>query len=411
MSLKKIIILLVSLLITLLLAELLLSRFFPQKTYATLLKNNNNCFKPSPFAVFELKPNCTLKFQNYDTNESFDVKINSLGYRGDEFPLAKNLSEKRILLEGDSFILGFGVKDNEIISYDLEQLLKNDKSNTFQNTKVINAGYAGGFGPDGYYLHLKNKGIKLGPDLVVFSVFVYNDFSDIENSEWIGMSEFGEPKKVVSKTVRVDDEGYLLPLTTPLIYRLPYLRESHLAILIANALRKIPPRLQYVYDKIRFKIKPPTMPTSEASDSGFLGAHTGSCLYSLKCHRKTMHLFSDLMTVVKASKTFSNREYIDGRPHFVVLIIPADFQIYKDSITKYKDDAGIPYDAAVISDPNPQKRLKQMLDAEKIPYLDLLPAFRTLGKRAYFEEDGHWNALGHKIAAEELAKWITTNYK
>lgn len=411
MSLKKILIPLASLFIILLLLEIFISRFFPQKTYTLAFKDNNNCYRESPFAAFELKPNCLMKFRNFDTNEVFETKINSLGLRGDEFDPTKRQGEKRILLSGDSFILGFGVKDSELVSTQLFEILKASNSSSLNNAKVINAGYAGGFGPDGYFLYLKNKGDRLQPNLVVFSIFVYNDFSDIENSEWIGMSELGEPERIVSKTVKVDDQGYLLPLTTPLIYQLPYLRESHLAILLSNAIRQIPPRLQYVYDKIRFKIKPPTMPTNEASDSNFLGAHTGSCLYSLRCHRKTMHLFSDLLTVVKASKIYSNREYIDGRPHFVVLLIPADFQIYKDSIIKYKDDAGIPYDAATISDPNPQKRLKQMFDEEKIPYIDLLPAFRSINQKAYFDTDGHWNALGHKIAAEELSKWIMTNYK
>lgn len=411
MPLKKFIIPLVSLFVILLLLELFVSRFFPQKTYTLAFKDNNNCYRESPFATFELKPNCIMKFKNFDTNEVFETKINSLGLRGDEFDPTKKKVEKRILLSGDSFILGFGVKDNEIISYDLEQLLKSDKSNTFQNLKVINAGYTGGFGPDGYYLHLKNKGIKLEPDLVVFSVFVYNDFSDIYNDNWIGGGIWGEPKKVISKTTTVDDKGYLVSKPTPLIYQIPILRESHLAILLTNSAKAVKDKLKYLTDKIRFKIFKPKTPSGEASDDNLLGAHITRCIFWDTCQRSALHLYSDLLSVVKASKALIEDTYKDKKTRFVVLLIPADFQIYSDAIENYRGDTGLPLDIAGFENPNPQNRLKEMFVKENIPYIDLLPVFKQVKQRAYFAKDGHWNALGHKIAATELAKWITTNYK
>ena len=44
-----------------------------------------------------------------------------------------------------------------------------------------------------------------------------------------------------------------------------------------------------------------------------------------------------------------------------------------------------------------------------IPFLDLTPALEDAaasGRAVYFPDDAHWNASGHQIAAEELAKFL-----
>jgi hypothetical protein len=44
-----------------------------------------------------------------------------------------------------------------------------------------------------------------------------------------------------------------------------------------------------------------------------------------------------------------------------------------------------------------------------IPFLDLTPALEQAaasGRAVYFADDAHWNAAGHQIAAEELAKFL-----
>ena len=408
---RRVILLSASLLFSVFAAEFILGKFYPQKTYSALYKNSISCFAKSAVTVFTLKPNCTIPFTDFDTNETIKTQTNNLGYRGSDFPIVKPPGEKRILLEGDSFILGFGVKDQDVISSQLEnQLEKINKTYSLAGAKVINAGYAGGFGPDGYFLHLKTAGVILKPDLVAFSVFVYNDLSDIGNDEWIGLGRWGEPEKVVSKTTTVDDGGRLIPLSIPLVYRIPLLRDSQVAVFTANTVGKIVPFIRHVYDKIRFAVRKPVTPTGEARDSNFLGAYDSFCIFGDSCHRQTMHLFSDLLTTIKASDSLINNLYKDTRPHFLVMLIPADFQLYPESLKKY-NDSGIPYTAASQADPNPQRRIKEMLTKEKIPYLDLLPEFRKSTERLYFKNDGHWNRNGHQLAADLLAKWIEENYR
>ncbi len=46
-------------------------------------------------------------------------------------------------------------------------------------------------------------------------------------------------------------------------------------------------------------------------------------------------------------------------------------------------------------------RLEEMVGELGIPYLDLLPAFRSaVAEGLYRHGDGHWNETGHRLAAE-----------
>lgn len=401
-----------SLILSLFFAEKLIERYFPQKTYTRAYKSANSCFSKSDVTVFTLKSSCTMRFDDYDTGEKFETRINNLGYRGEDFDLLKKYGGKRILVAGDSFILGFGVKDGDLMTTRLENKLKNNTLFTpLNNAKVINAGYAGGFGPDGYYLHLKNYGIKLAPDLVVFSIFVFNDFSDMADNEWYGTGEFGQPKKVVSRTTYVDDRGHLLPKTIPWIYKIPMVRESNLAIASFEGGQRLVKLMKHYSDRIKYKLIKPEFATGEASDSNLPGIYTSSCLFASDCHRQTMHWFNDLMAVVSASEKITKQQAMGESPGFLVLLIPVEFQIYEDALAKFRTDDGIPADIVKEKDPNPQKRMKELLDREKIPYIDLLPVMRNNKERLTFKSDGHWNSKGHEVVAEEIYKWIMENYK
>jgi hypothetical protein len=53
--------------------------------------------------------------------------------------------------------------------------------------------------------------------------------------------------------------------------------------------------------------------------------------------------------------------------------------------------------------------LREFCAKEAIPFLDLTPALEqsaAAGRPVYFADDAHWNAAGHEIAAQELAKFL-----
>ena len=99
-----------------------------------------------------------------------ELVINSKGLRDREYEYEKPVGVKRILVLGDSYTWGYGVRNDEIYTEFLERRLAAEG----KEWQVINSGVSG-YGTDQEYLWFKSEGIKYQPDLVVVAFFVLND--------------------------------------------------------------------------------------------------------------------------------------------------------------------------------------------------------------------------------------------
>ncbi len=59
----------------------------------------------------------------------------------------------------------------------------------------------------------------------------------------------------------------------------------------------------------------------------------------------------------------------------------------------------------------PNKRLDRFLGSSNIPYLDLLPVFRSASAAPntsplHFRHDGHWTPAGHRLVAETTVDFV-----
>jgi len=135
--------------------ELLLRFLKPQQTYSQLLKLvKTSIYAPSEFNLFELKANTQIKTPSMEyPGKNVEVRINSLGLRGEEITLEKPSGVKRILVLGDSYTYGVYVGNDETYPAVLEELFERDG----RNIQVINAGYADGWSPDEHYAWLINR--------------------------------------------------------------------------------------------------------------------------------------------------------------------------------------------------------------------------------------------------------------
>lgn len=87
----------------------------------------------------------------------------------------------------------------------------------------------------------------------------------------------------------------------------------------------------------------------------------------------------------------------------LLVCIPAAVQV--DSTYWWLKNLGVRIDDRVVHDTVFQDRLAQFARKEQVPYVDLLPAMRKrISSRVYFEQDGHWTAAGHDIAARAIAE-------
>lgn len=104
-----------------------------------------------------------------------EYKINSMGFRDNEYPVLKsNENIYRILCVGDSITFGEGVSLKKTYPKLLEKALQ-DKN--FKNIEVINTGVPG-YNTYEEFWYIKNKLLKLKPDMIILGFFMGNDPED-----------------------------------------------------------------------------------------------------------------------------------------------------------------------------------------------------------------------------------------
>lgn len=105
---------------------------------------------------------------------SIEITVNSLGFRDEEFPVAKPAGEFRVLCLGDSFTFGPGVLNRDTWVEQLEEMLAADRG---QPVQAINVGFAANgayYTGGGYAEWLASDGLRFAPDLVIVG-FCLND--------------------------------------------------------------------------------------------------------------------------------------------------------------------------------------------------------------------------------------------
>jgi hypothetical protein len=101
-----------------------------------------------------------------------------------------------------------------------------------------------------------------------------------------------------------------------------------------------------------------------------------------------------------------NGEVSQRGSRLVVVIVGAPEQVYPEA-----------WEATLAANPAmqninwdldaPNRRLAEFLEAQNIPYLDLLPIFRAAAAQSdapqlHFRHDQHWTEAGHQLAAEAI---------
>ena len=113
-----------------------------------------------------------------DPRLPYHVTIDSLGFRGTDFPQSKPPGETRILFTGDSFTFGDFVDDDQTLPAQVEQRLR-ARCGT---VRIVNAGLGDATVVE--EAHLIERGLSVSPDLVIL-LFSENDVDDLNRvSTW-----------------------------------------------------------------------------------------------------------------------------------------------------------------------------------------------------------------------------------
>ena len=127
----------------------------------------NNQFKPdSEFRlIYDSNPD-----GYFDDDMSLTIRLNNHGHRGPDFQVPKALDVFRVLVLGDSFTLGEGVRLEHTFVHRLQDLVRNRVS---AKIEILNIGVSA-WSTSTEAIYLEERALDFEPDLVLL-VFVPND--------------------------------------------------------------------------------------------------------------------------------------------------------------------------------------------------------------------------------------------
>lgn len=276
------------------------------------------------------------------------VHIDSRGFRTQEFTVPKPANTFRILNIGDSVVFGWEVHQEATYGKQLEQLLNaNDPS---KNYEVINAGIPG-WNPEDERNFLLGEGLQYQPDLVILDLTIVNDI-------------YGK-----SLTSTMSKGGLLFPWLRDHTYGWPFLT-TQVRFLLS---RKYGPEAIPV-------LNPPK------NASAYFPLDENSPVWG--------HVWSFIADMYQACKKQNVK--------FMIVAFPTAFQLNS------------------ANQPNiPQKVFSKLAAQAGIPFIDLLPIYRggcmsapsgaCEGYKNLLFADVwmHPNPYGHRLAAQEIFKWLT----
>lgn len=303
--------LIISLIISIAAGEFIVRGVAPQITYKQARVVGLRIYQKSEVVPFSLKPNLQTNHLGYTREFDHSVRINNLGFRGEDITFKKPENTFRILFLGDSMTFGWGVDDDKTFPALIQNYLNG--LGLPKNIEVINAGFADGYSPDSYYAFLLDQGLRLEPDLIILTFFPFNDIPDLLEMEWTKTDEDGYPLAVRSLDRTVKNGYQVFRKKTEWKFEIPILKNSHLAMLLFQAMERNTPQAVLVIKKVLNVQNPPNRTSLE---------EVAACLYAQSCDDKFDKLFEQTRFLFKGFKEQAEKNNIE----FLTLIIPSPDQ-------------------------------------------------------------------------------------
>lgn len=291
------------------------------------------------------------KGQKETSEFKYWVTINSKGFRDKEHSYASEGNPYRIVVLGDSFVWGMGVKQEDRFTEILESLLKNKGT----ESEVINLGI-GGYGTDQEYLLFQSEGIKYKPNLVIMA-FYSNDFET-------NTSALKHILICQKPVFRLTKAGTLKLTNVPV----PEITYTKIWLMNHSS-------IYYLYEVFLLKSK---LFRNLCIMAGLIENEER---FKQQVIPLTKELLRNFLNLVKQNDS-----------DFLVVLIPDYRQM--ENIQRNGDFTII---AAFI---------KNELKSHVLDLRDLL--FKDVGKY-YYKFDQHWTPEGHRIAAEAIFNYLIEN--
>ena len=334
------------------------------------------------FGLIVLDPILFRGFYQYDPELGFRVRAyangaNEFGFNDIDRPHRKPPGVTRVLALGDSFHWPGG-RDCSYPAL-LGQRLRPS------GHEVVNAGYPSTGTPEEFGI-LKRFGMTYEPDVVLLSFFVGNDFHD--SSPW--------RKRVIVNGIQVDID----PREEVTLFGYPIVPGSRILRIVRN--------YQVLMRDLEIQEEIPV-----GASCGYLEGPTFSeeafqqiALTKLDFMRRAAAPNPALVDHVARTLREMKGYLVERGARLQVVIIPDELQVDAAVLERSLSAGGLRGEDLELD--RPQRLIREILDVERIPYLDLLPVFRQAAKttRLFIPRDTHWNRAGAELAADHVSIWL-----
>lgn len=284
-------------------------------------------------------------------------RLNSKGFKDVEYQKEKKEGTFRILGIGDSFTYGMVPYENNYLTL-VEEKLKQQNA----NVELINMGIPS-TGPREYLSLFVNEGVPLKPDMVLVSFFVGNDFTD----------DFETKRKL-----------YTYSYVASLIYYLYSAYTKYEGIT----------RYTLVYHDDQ-----PTF-----TDEAYLNIEKARSQIFLKQNQVFGAELDDATSYLIKMKRVCDANKIA----LMIVLIPDELQLSRPLQTSVLQGLTLGPEALDFSLPN--RLITERLKQNEIDSIDLLEELKSTAeqKKLYRPNDAHWNIEGNRVAAEIIARHLSS---
>jgi hypothetical protein len=317
------------------------------------------------------------------------IAINREGYRDTNHPLIKPPGTYRVLLLGDSMSEGREVAFQDLYWKRLEALLPQCQDFAGRRIEVISFA-VNGYGTAQEFLTLRERGLKYRPDLVLLAFFTGNDFTD--NVAALGRHR-DRPYFVVRDGQLVLEKTAGMAPNFASRQRFDDLKQRFLdPIRIVQLFREGQARLRALF---RYGHPDPTRTDQPGLDNRVFSPPSGAD-------------WEQAWAVTEALIAAIAEGAHAGGAAFAMTTLTNPFQVLPEAAARqrFAAELGVP-DLTY-----PDRRLAEFAAANRLPAAILAPALGAYAAAHHVslhgsdprQPIGHWNALGHRLAAEELSR-------
>lgn len=311
----------------------------------------------------------------------------------------------RIAVLGDSFMEAKHVENGKYMAALMEDLFEH-------RVEVLNFGVERISTVEEYLMYIP-KVRKFSPDIVLLSVLPCNDFS--ENVEQVHTACVGDRNK--KRFAYTDSQGTInfTEFPTSRIRKESSRNKKRIRTLLKKQSRAFCflDNLNKVVKKWTEKTGAPPAPKNSFEEPTSKKWYRNNSFYGLQVYMEPQDdIWHNAYHVTGELVKMLHDEVKKDHAHFLVFLACLTLEVPEDPSQILYDELGI-QPPEIFNTSYPFLFLEKMCNEEKIACVSSLDFFRTYMKKfnvpyPYFSyrNDGHWNPLGHYIAANIVAKYL-----